>query len=61
MSIQSMILTADPVFNEPGYEAIKGTGEGKVGRVFRLFHLIRNFLFCPPCNHKLHVRVQLSM
>ncbi|KAL8576659.1 hypothetical protein ACOMHN_025134 [Nucella lapillus] len=30
VSIQSMILTPDPVFNEPGYERIKGTDEGKV-------------------------------
>ncbi|XP_070185437.1 uncharacterized protein [Littorina saxatilis] len=29
VSIQSMILTPDPVFNEPGYESIKGTQEGE--------------------------------
>ena len=32
VSIQSMILTPDPVFNEPGYERIKGTEEGEVTR-----------------------------
>ncbi|XP_076441977.1 uncharacterized protein LOC143280995 isoform X2 [Babylonia areolata] len=30
VSIQSMILTPDPVFNEPGYERIKDTEEGEV-------------------------------
>lgn len=30
MSIQSMILTPDPVFNEPGYERLKDTEEGEV-------------------------------
>ncbi|KAK7466645.1 hypothetical protein BaRGS_00037253, partial [Batillaria attramentaria] len=30
VSIQSMILTPDPVFNEPGYERLQGTDEGEV-------------------------------
>lgn len=30
VSIQSMILTPDPVFNEPGYERQQGTEEGEV-------------------------------
>ncbi len=31
LSIQGMILIPDPMFNEPGYEAIKGSPEGNVG------------------------------
>lgn len=31
LSIQGMIFIPDPMFNEPGYEAIKGTEEGDVG------------------------------
>jgi len=30
LSIQGMILIPDPTFNEPGYEAIRGTAEGNV-------------------------------
>lgn len=30
VSIQSMILTPDPVFNEPGYERLKDTEEGEI-------------------------------
>ena len=30
MSIQGMMFTPDPCFNEPGYEGIKGTDEGDV-------------------------------
>ena len=33
LSIQGMILIPDPMFNEPGYEAIKGSAEGDVGVV----------------------------
>jgi baculoviral IAP repeat-containing protein 6 len=31
LSIQGMILIPDPMFNEPGYETIKGTSDGNVG------------------------------
>jgi len=31
LSIQGMILIPDPMFNEPGYETIRGTEEGNVG------------------------------
>lgn len=30
LSIQGMMFTPDPCFNEPGYEGIKGTDEGDV-------------------------------
>lgn len=30
MSIQGMMFTPDPCFNEPGYEGIRGTDEGDV-------------------------------
>lgn len=30
ISIQGLILIAQPIYNEPGYEALKGTPEGKV-------------------------------
>lgn len=30
VSIQGMMFTPDPCFNEPGYEGIKGTDEGDV-------------------------------
>ena len=30
LSIQGMIFIPDPMFNEPGYEAIRGTAEGNV-------------------------------
>ena len=33
LSIQGMILIPDPTFNEPGYEAIRGTEEGNVSPV----------------------------
>ena len=29
MSIQSLILVADPYFNEPGYERLRGTAQGQ--------------------------------
>jgi len=32
MSIQSLILLPEPMFNEPGYEGMQGTQEGQVGR-----------------------------
>lgn len=32
LSIQGMILISDPMFNEPGYEAIRGTQEGIVSK-----------------------------
>ena len=32
LSIQGMIFIPDPIFNEPGYEAIRGTAEGNVRR-----------------------------
>ena len=37
LSIQGMILIPDPMFNEPGYEAIKGTEEGDVRFFFFFF------------------------
>ena len=30
LSIQGMIMIPDPMFNEPGYEAIRGSKEGDV-------------------------------
>ena len=33
MSIQGMMFTPDPCFNEPGYEGIKGTDEGDVSSI----------------------------
>ena len=30
VSIQGMMFTPDPCFNEPGYEGIRGTDEGDV-------------------------------
>ncbi len=30
MSIQSMILISDPMYNEPGYDGMRGTVEGDV-------------------------------
>lgn len=35
VSIQGMMFTPDPCFNEPGYEGIKGTDEGDVSRILR--------------------------
>lgn len=33
LSIQGMMFTPDPCFNEPGYEGIKGTDEGDVSSI----------------------------
>ena len=33
MSIQGMMFTSDPCFNEPGYEGIRGTDEGDVSKI----------------------------
>ena len=33
LSVQGMIFIPDPTFNEPGYEAIRGTQEGNVCRM----------------------------
>ena len=33
LSIQGMMFTPDPCFNEPGYEGIKGTDEGDVSNI----------------------------
>ena len=33
MSIQGMMFTPDPCFNEPGYEGIRGTDEGDVSKI----------------------------
>ena len=30
LSLQSLILVSDPLFNEPGYESIQETAEGEV-------------------------------
>lgn len=30
VSIQSLILVSDPYFNEPGYERLRGTMQGKI-------------------------------
>ena len=32
MSIQGMMFTPDPCFNEPGYEGMRGTDEGNVSK-----------------------------
>ncbi|ESP04277.1 hypothetical protein LOTGIDRAFT_136516 [Lottia gigantea] len=33
VSIQSMILTSDPMFNEPGYDGMRETEDGKVSMI----------------------------
>ena len=36
LSIQGMILIPDPMYNEPGYERMRGTAEGNVSRKLTL-------------------------
>lgn len=35
VSIQGLILIPEPIYNEPGYEAMQGTPQGKVGVVIK--------------------------
>lgn len=43
VSIQGMILIPDPLFNEPGYDRIRGTPEGNVSYLsFLLSHSLSN-------------------
>lgn len=69
LSIQSMILTPDPVFNEPGYERLRDTHEGEVQsrqynwklHLHTLRHAVLGQLKNPPPGFELLIRHHFAL
>ena len=58
LSIQGMILIPDPVFNEPGYETIRGTPQGDVSAASRAGAARPCTLLASPLRHRAETTMQ---